>query len=79
VRERWADAVICLDESGRVTYPQFTSSDRDTEANGQLLALEKITERADSAVCRGIGSVDRAVSDYDTARMPAPQRRFPHA
>jgi hypothetical protein len=76
VREHWADAVICLDESGRATYPQFTSSDRDTEANAQLLALEKITDRADPKFAAGLDRLIQRVSDYDKTRMPAPQRRF---
>ena len=76
VRQHWADAIICLDEAGGVSYPQITSTERDLEANGELLALEKATNREDPQFVAALERLVARVNDYSTRRMPAPQRRF---
>jgi hypothetical protein len=76
VREGWADAIICIDATGRTIYPQLTSIERDGEANAELLAIEKMTDRSDPHFDAAVNRLIDRANDYESTRMPAPQRRF---
>jgi signal transduction histidine kinase len=76
VQEHWADAIICLDESGRPIYPQTASTARDVEANAQLLALEKLGDETNPRFREIADRLRQRVTDYGSSKMPAAQRRF---
>ena len=75
-REPWADSVICLDAEGRVVYPQINAQERDSEANAELLALEKAGAASDARVQEIAGRLRTRVEDYGSSAMPSGQRRF---
>lgn len=76
VQEGWADSVISFDSTGRMIYPQITSEERVTEANAELLALEKIDDRSTSQFTDLANRLRDRVTNYETGMMPSAQRRF---
>jgi signal transduction histidine kinase len=76
LKEHWADSLICLDAEARPVYPQPTAIQRDTEANAELLALERSTDRDNPAFLAAAARLESRIKDYGESRIPAPQRRF---
>jgi signal transduction histidine kinase len=76
ISEGWADAVVCFDAAGSVVYPRVNAEERIAEANAELLALEKLSNRTDPRFAELTNRLRSKVTNYESSTMPSAQRRF---
>jgi signal transduction histidine kinase len=71
-----ADSVIVYDKGGQVLYPTVNTATRSAEANADLLALEKWTDRNSPQFKGAPARLETQVANYKTVALPSAQRRF---
>jgi signal transduction histidine kinase len=76
VREGLADSVICFDGPGRAAYPSLPATERSVAANTELLALERLTDKADPRFKQIAGQLRDRLNDYAADTLSSAQRRF---
>jgi signal transduction histidine kinase len=76
VNDGLAGSVIFYDKARQVLYPTVNAETRSAEANTDLLALEKWTDRNDPQFKDALIRLETQVANYTTVTLPSAQRRF---
>jgi len=76
VNDDLAESVIFYDKAGRVLYPAVNAATRSAEANADLLALEKWTDRSNPQFKDALARLEAQVTNYMTVTLSSAQRRF---